>query len=246
VAGRDRSAVVQDVTAGDNDFTGTSGGRYPAGPGYDMATGLGSPRAAALAAALCAEGLRLAAPADRFSFRGRPAGLRLQVSDAAGAGLRLRVTGLPAGLRMSQTTGRISGRPRRIGRRRVTISATDGLGALRSVSFVWTIDGTPSISLGRGLAVRVRRGRLEPALSSVALTLPAGLSLASPRRVSVPGGRVSGRGRRVLVRLAPGSPALVWIGFGRGALRGRPAPGAPLGVTVVDAGRQRYVTSVAP
>ncbi len=43
-----------DVTTGNNDFTGTNGGAYPATPGYDMATGLGSPRATALAADLCA------------------------------------------------------------------------------------------------------------------------------------------------------------------------------------------------
>jgi YVTN family beta-propeller protein len=38
-----------DVTSGDNDFTTTNGGAYAAGVGYDMATGLGSPQAFALA-----------------------------------------------------------------------------------------------------------------------------------------------------------------------------------------------------
>jgi hypothetical protein len=33
---------INDVTSGDNDFTGTNGGRYGAGPGYDLASGLGS------------------------------------------------------------------------------------------------------------------------------------------------------------------------------------------------------------
>ncbi len=45
--------VFNDVTAGDNDFLGAQGGDYPAGPGYDLATGLGSPDAARLASALC-------------------------------------------------------------------------------------------------------------------------------------------------------------------------------------------------
>jgi len=41
-----------DITTGDNDFTTTNNGAYAAGPGYDMATGLGSPQAGNLAADL--------------------------------------------------------------------------------------------------------------------------------------------------------------------------------------------------
>jgi len=42
-----------DITSGNNDFTRTNRGDYPATVGYDLATGLGSPRAALLAADLC-------------------------------------------------------------------------------------------------------------------------------------------------------------------------------------------------
>jgi YVTN family beta-propeller protein len=38
-----------DITTGDNDYSTTNGGSYAAGPGYDMATGLGSPIGSALA-----------------------------------------------------------------------------------------------------------------------------------------------------------------------------------------------------
>ncbi len=41
-----------DVTTGNNDFTGTNGGYYPAGVGYDMASGLGTPNAQLLQKAL--------------------------------------------------------------------------------------------------------------------------------------------------------------------------------------------------
>ncbi len=41
-----------DITVGNNDFTGTNSGDYPAGPGYDMASGLGTPNAHLLQAAL--------------------------------------------------------------------------------------------------------------------------------------------------------------------------------------------------
>jgi hypothetical protein len=46
------SAAFHDVTVGDNDLTGTGGGQFPAGPGYDEASGLGSPDGTALVAGL--------------------------------------------------------------------------------------------------------------------------------------------------------------------------------------------------
>ena len=48
------SSALVDVTQGPNtDLTGTNGGAYPPATGVDLATGLGRPDAAALAAALC-------------------------------------------------------------------------------------------------------------------------------------------------------------------------------------------------
>src|ERR1019366_8937039 len=41
-------SMLDDITRGDNDLTRTNDGRYPAGPGDDLATGLGSPKAAGL------------------------------------------------------------------------------------------------------------------------------------------------------------------------------------------------------
>ena len=43
---------VNDVASGTNDYNATAGGTYPAMSGYDMATGLGTPVASALAAGL--------------------------------------------------------------------------------------------------------------------------------------------------------------------------------------------------
>ncbi|MHB1447291.1 MAG: S53 family peptidase [Acidimicrobiales bacterium] len=45
--------VTHDITIGSNAPIGSPTGLYPAGPGYDMASGLGSPNGAALAQALC-------------------------------------------------------------------------------------------------------------------------------------------------------------------------------------------------
>jgi subtilase family serine protease len=49
-------ADFYDITSGNNDYTGTNHSLYPAGPGYDMASGLGAPNGANLPKALCAEG----------------------------------------------------------------------------------------------------------------------------------------------------------------------------------------------
>ena len=57
VAATSYSSVFNDVTSGNNDYTpyGNTSGQYAAGTGYDMATGLGTPKGASLAAALCGE-----------------------------------------------------------------------------------------------------------------------------------------------------------------------------------------------
>jgi subtilase family serine protease len=39
------ASAFNDITSGDNDVLGTNGGLYPAGPGYDLASGLGTPNA---------------------------------------------------------------------------------------------------------------------------------------------------------------------------------------------------------
>jgi hypothetical protein len=48
------SSAFNDITTGNNDLTGSNGGLYPAGPGYDMATGLGSPVLSRMLTVLCA------------------------------------------------------------------------------------------------------------------------------------------------------------------------------------------------
>ncbi len=52
IAANDPGDLI-DVTQGNNDVLGIYGGTYPATTGYDMATGLGTPQAAALSTNLC-------------------------------------------------------------------------------------------------------------------------------------------------------------------------------------------------
>lgn len=138
LAGANQHAYFNDVRSGNNDYTGTNGRRYPAGLGYDMATGLGTPKGGALARALCRQGLRLGTPRTQHSILRRWATLRLRASDARHAGLRLAVTGLPPGLRL-RPRRRISGRPIQSGTFTVTVRATDSDGALRAVRFLWKV-----------------------------------------------------------------------------------------------------------
>lgn len=137
LAGRDQGAYFNDVTAGNNDYTGTSGSRYPAGPGYDMATGLGSPQGSALAAGLCRRGLRLVAPRSQRTRVHHRVRLRLSASDAIGAGVHLSVRNLPPGLHLRKRW--VVGRPRRRGTYHVRLSASDRGGAVRTVRFTWKV-----------------------------------------------------------------------------------------------------------
>ena len=137
VAAAGLSGYFNDVGTGNNDDTGMGGGLYAAGTGYDMATGLGTPKGYALALALCGQGLRLGYPGRQTGRLGRSVSLRLHVSDAPGAGLALSARGLPPGLSLSGE--RIAGRPSRVGTYHATVRAADADGARRTVHFSWVV-----------------------------------------------------------------------------------------------------------
>jgi subtilase family serine protease len=167
-----------DVSTGNNDFTGSNGSRFAAGAGYDMASGLGTPNASSLAPALCADSLRLANPGPTSSTVRKRVAVQIRVSGPA-AGVRFGATGLPAGLGIDPNTGLISGVPRRIGTYGVTVSARDAVGESTRMSFLWTVGGPPTASHGslrRGrLALTVTHGRDAPALARIRIALPHGL-----------------------------------------------------------------------
>jgi DNA-binding beta-propeller fold protein YncE len=62
---------LNDVTSGNNDYNATAGGQYPAMPGYDMATGLGTPVAASLAEGFFATPLDVAVSGSQ-TYGGSP------------------------------------------------------------------------------------------------------------------------------------------------------------------------------
>jgi subtilase family serine protease len=142
------SSDFTDVTSGNNDYTPDlyAGGLYPAGTGYDMASGLGSPDGATLPATLCGGGgttgntVTVTNPGSQTSTVGTAVSLQIKGSDSAsGQTLTYSATGLPAGLSIS-SSGLISGTPTTAESSSVTVTAKDTTGAAGSASFTWTVN----------------------------------------------------------------------------------------------------------
>jgi subtilase family serine protease len=272
-AGNAYANDFNDVLSGNNDFTGTNGGRFAAAPGYDIASGLGTPNAAALAAGLCANTLRTVNPgAQRSTVRTRVS-LRLTAIDASGAAVRFRALGLPVGLSLHASSDRISGMPRRTGTFVVTVIARDAGGATGGTTFRWTVGAPPKVSrasltgLARDrptLSLTLAASRGAPPIGTIRVTLPPGLRFSGGRGliVKTPGGKRLGFAGRVLgraltitlhhavdaVRIVVAYPGMRG---GAGVLanvertRGQTV-GLTLGVVDADGGSRRLVTKIKP
>ena len=264
-AGSGYAADFNDIQNGNNDFTGTNGGQYAARPGYDEASGLGSPNAASLISALCADSLHLSAPGDQNSSAHAAVTLRLYGGDAPGTAFHYYAHGLPPGLHLAVNSGTISGVPSRHGQYAVTVAAVDASGAIGR-RLIWTV-GTPAVvgsaSLSGtrrnapALSLGASAGHDSPALSILRLTLPGTLSLSSTRGVVVrsSGRRVGARSRRagrtlILTLRRPAHAVTVAIGprglsmtGGRGA---RALRAGAVAITLTDASGGRSGVRVVP
>ncbi len=202
LAGQSQATYFNDITTGNNDFTpsGNTAGLYPAGPGYDMASGLGSPKAAALVPALCQQAVSVSDPGAVYTFDHQQVRLRLRAALAAGqtGTLSFRSARLPVGLHLDRATGVISGRVRQPGVRTVTITALSSTGQSGTIRFQWAVARLPQVSAalaGTGqtpaLTIHARAGAYEPGLRELVIALPRALRLIGTRavRVLTPGGR---------------------------------------------------------
>jgi hypothetical protein len=221
-----------DITSGNNDMTGLNGGLYPAGAGYDMATGLGSPSATALAQSLCTDAIALSNPGPQGSTVSKAVTLQIEAADTRGAPVTYNATGLPSGLSINGSTGKITGRPNRIGRSTVTIVVADSAGTTAQTTFTWTIEGAPTVShvslssVGAGrptLSLTVTAGRDEPGLKTISISLPRGLHFSKSRAT-------------VTVSGAKGKPLKFTAGLQR----------ATLVITLRTASSQLLVTVASP
>jgi subtilase family serine protease len=230
------AADFNDVRSGNNDFTGTNGGDYPAGSGYDVATGLGTPNASSLVPALCAQTLRITNPGARSTTVRTKVTLPVQALGDTGTSPSFSAQGLPPGLSIASGTGIISGKPRTVGADQVTVTVHGAYGEVAKASFAWTIGGLPALShvslRGGHLRFTVTAGRSAPALHSLTVSAPAGVRLRS--KVSIAGRpRVSTRlvhGKLELTLAKPSSRLVIEI-----AVRGTAKRSTTLGVLASDA-----------
>jgi subtilase family serine protease len=202
-----------DVRSGNNSYDGVTG--YAAGTGYDMASGLGSPKGTALAAALCGsvgDSVALtSSPKDQTSTAGRAiAPVTIAATSRHGANpIAYSASGLPSGLAIDRSSGRVSGTPRKPGRYFVTLKAVDHDGMIATDSLTWVVRA-PAVRLKAvsRKTTRVKRSvrivlhatdSVGAALTYKASNLPPGLRIN--HRTGVISGRPTRRvTRRVTVR----------------------------------------------
>jgi subtilase family serine protease len=167
---------------------------YPVQAGYDMGTGLGTPVANVVGNSLCAlrapvYSVSVANPGAQLSIRGHAASLAVRGADSGSAALSYTAAGLPAGLTINPATGVITGTPSTNQSTTVTVAATDAFTNTGSTAFTWAVvtPGRPAavspkvsgLTMGKPkLAFVLRAGSFAPALQSVSITLPRGLSFA--------------------------------------------------------------------
>ena len=254
LAGQSQSTYFNDITTGNNDFTpdGNTAGLYPAGPGYDMATGLGTPKAAALVPALCAQAVHVSYPGAVYTFYRQRVSLQMHATPPAGqtGPVTFHASRLPIGLHLNAATGVISGRVTRAHIRTVTVSASTGSGTYGAVRFNWAVERRPRVAAAvagpavqPALTVTVKSGQFEPGLRDLTITLPRRLTLAAGARavkVQSNSGRTLAHQahfqNHVLTILLAVAHSPVRIIFGPGSLRahGRPAGVVSVAVQAVD------------
>ena len=188
------SSDYHDVTSGNNDYTpeGYDGGLYPAGSGYDMASGLGTPNGGNLAATLCGEVnppniVTVTNPGSQTTTVGASVSLQIKAKDSGGAALSFSAAGLPLGLSIS-TSGLVTGTPSTAGPNSVSVTAKDNTGVSGSTSFTWAVNpasaSVTSLSLS-ATSVSLESEGLEKFTVTVSGTSPGEPGLVPTGKVHV-------------------------------------------------------------
>ncbi|MET7693378.1 putative Ig domain-containing protein [Streptomyces sp. NPDC005483] len=136
---------LYDVTSGNN---GSCSPSYfcTATTGYDGPTGWGTPNGTTAFTAGTSTGntVTVTNPGSQSTTTGGSVSLQISASDSAGATLTYSASGLPTGLSISSSTGKISGTASTAGTYQVTVTAKDSTGASGSASFTWTVGSSGS------------------------------------------------------------------------------------------------------
>ncbi len=123
--------AFNDITSGNNDYLKVNGGAYPATAGYDLASGLGTPVAAALVAGLgqpmaplytAASPPTIGTVSVYYGYTFTAAALPAPTFSIAGGTL-------PPGLSLNGTTGLLSGTPTTTGPFHFAVAVANGIGS---------------------------------------------------------------------------------------------------------------------
>jgi subtilase family serine protease len=174
-----------------NDALQANGGLFPVTAGYDMTTGLGTPISPTLANSLCAVkapvyAVTVTGPGNQSATVGKAVSVHMHAADSGGAAVFYTASGLPAGLTINAASGVISGKPRTAGTSSVGVFATDAVHNTGATRFTFKVLGNPTTSshlqgVDKGkpkLSFTAVAGSNAPALKSVSIGLPSGLSFA--------------------------------------------------------------------
>lgn len=115
-------------------------------------------------------------PGSQTSTVGTAVSLQIQATDSdASQTLTYSATGLPAGLTINASTGKITGTPTTAGTSNVTVTAKDATNATGSTTFAWTVNpgGTAPGTLSNGVPVTNLAAAAKQNLT-FQLTVPAG------------------------------------------------------------------------
>ncbi|WP_030320512.1 putative Ig domain-containing protein [Streptomyces sp. NRRL B-3229] len=134
---------LYDVTSGNN---GSCSPSYfcTATTGYDGPTGWGTPNGTTAFTAGTSTGntVTVTNPGSQSTTTGGTVSLQISATDSAGATLTYSASGLPTGLSIAGSTGKITGTASTAGTYQVTVTAKDSTGASGSASFTWTVGST--------------------------------------------------------------------------------------------------------
>jgi hypothetical protein len=180
LGGHREEAIFDDITSGNNDMLGFNGGLYPATPGYDMASGLGTFNAETPFALCDRVTLTAAGPYRLIDGAGAAAGTLGAHSSDGQPIVAWSAGGLPPGVSLS-AAGRLSGVPARgaAGTYTATVAAADADGSIGSE--LVTFDVVPS-----RVGVSLQRGHWKLAAWPVGVALAPG-AIVSARDADVRG-----------------------------------------------------------
>ncbi|MDO8189121.1 protease pro-enzyme activation domain-containing protein [Conexibacter sp. JD483] len=186
--------AFNDITVGDNDYLGVNRGLFPAAPGYDMASGLGSPVSSRLQLGLCGG---IAAPAvtsaASAAFTAGQAG-SFTVTTSGAPAPALTVTGtLPAGLAFSDNgngSATVAGTPAAGSAGTYTVQLTAANGLEPDGAQTLTVTVAPPPAPPAPPVVPAPPARLPQASAStrvrVAAVTPRSFELSRSGRLSIP------------------------------------------------------------